>query len=357
MNYSIAGALVVLVAIAALAFIFRGRLFTGRVPPVPPDPPAGPQTPPPPTRELYVASLGNHSIVGFAINANGSVASTPSRVIHGPNTGLENPFAIALGNTNRIWVANLGPLLPGQPPTSATITVYDSDANGNATPIRTITSQPFGSGLATTQTLANPSALAMRRVPENLFVACDDSGSVLEFDLTTGDQPTGGFAEAQRPTGVAVDSEQCIYVADAAPGSGSIGVFTPTQPGQYTNQFTSTDPDLRIMGILNPGHLAIGPDRELFVVVRGNFELPTPNPALYVYAVGATGNAAPIRVISGSNTQLLRPYGVAVDESGQAFVSNGESVLVFAAGASGNVAPSETVSHFEINNAGGLAVR
>jgi len=303
--------------------------------------------------------MGNHSIVGFAIDANGFVASTPSRVIHGPNTGLQNPFAVALGNTNRIWVANLGPLLPGQPPTGATITVYDSDANGNATPIRTITSQAVGSGFAATPSLANPSAIAMRRVPENLFVANDASGRVFEFDLATDDQPTGGFEGSThpQPTGVAVDSAQCIYVSDATPGSGSIAVFTPTQPGQYINQLTKANPDLRITGVNNPGHLAIGPDRELFVVVRGNFELPTPNAAVYVYAVGATGTAAPIRVISGSNTQLVRPYGVAVDESGQAFVSNGESVLVFAPGASGNVAPSESVSHFEINNAGGVAVR
>lgn len=358
MNFKSVLGLVAIAIIAGLVFIFRGRLFGGGGGP-PPAPPAGaPTPPPPPTRELYVASMGAHAIVGFSIDANGAVASTPSRIIRGPSTGLQNPFAVALANTNRIWVANLGVVLPGQPPIEPTITVYEADANGDAAPIRTITQQNLGTGFTLQQNLANPTAIAIRTAPENPFVANSDGGSVFEFELAAGNQPSGGFRGAlTQPTGVAVDSERCIYIADSSPDGGSVLVFVPTQSGQFEGQLTGAAPDLRITGINNPAHLAIGRDRELFVVVRGTLELAEPNAGVYIYAVGATGNAAPIRVIRGPNTGLTGPYGVAVDGDGRTFVSNGNSVRVFLPGANGNVFPDETVSHFEISNAGGLAVR
>ncbi|MBC7821746.1 MAG: hypothetical protein IAG10_33080, partial [Planctomycetaceae bacterium] len=237
-------------------------------------------------------------------------------------------------------------------------TVYDADANGNATPLRTITQQNLGTGFTLVQNLANPTAIAIRTAPENLFVANSDSGRVFEFELAAGDQPSGGFRGFQtQPTGVAVDSGQSIYIAEANPDEGSVLVFVPTEAGQYEGQLTTTAPDLQITGINNPAHLAIGPNRQLFVVVRGTLQLAEPNAGVFVYAVGATGNAAPIRVIRGPDTGLSAPYGIAVDRDGRTFVSNGDSVRVFLPGASGNVFPYEIVSHFEISNAGGLAVR
>jgi 6-phosphogluconolactonase (cycloisomerase 2 family) len=59
-----------------------------------------------------------------------------------------------------------------------------------------------------------------------------------------------------------------------------------------------------------------------------------------VYASGATGNAKPIQDISGSNTGLINPFGVAVDGSGNIYTTTDDDVIaVYAAGATGNVAP------------------
>jgi DNA-binding beta-propeller fold protein YncE len=41
-----------------------------------------------------------------------------------------------------------------------------------------------------------------------------------------------------------------------------------------------------------------------------------------VYASGANGNVAPIAVIQGANTKLVYPFGVALDPSGNIYVSD-----------------------------------
>jgi hypothetical protein len=77
-----------------------------------------------------------------------------------------------------------------------------------------------------------------------------------------------------------------------------------------------------------------------------------------VYAKHAHGNVAPIETISGPNTGLSRPMGIAVDGAGNIYVSDwfgtaaskrGRSsqqgvVFVYAAGANGDVKPIATIS-------------
>jgi len=68
---------------------------------------------------------------------------------------------------------------------------------------------------------------------------------------------------------------------------------------------------------------------------------------IYVWKKDATGNVNPIRTISGSNSLLNEPYGMACDSHGNLWVANagngslgyGDSILEFAKGAHGNVSP------------------
>ena len=63
-----------------------------------------------------------------------------------------------------------------------------------------------------------------------------------------------------------------------------------------------------------------------------------------VYAPGVTGNATPLRTISGADTKLFGAKGVALDSIRNLFVSNEYgNITVYAAGASGNVAPIRTI--------------
>jgi DNA-binding beta-propeller fold protein YncE len=70
----------------------------------------------------------------------------------------------------------------------------------------------------------------------------------------------------------------------------------------------------------------------------GKFDLPSIN----IYARGANGNTAPLRVIKGPKTQLNWPSHIAVhEERGEIFVANDadDSILVFRMSDSGDAAP------------------
>ena len=65
-----------------------------------------------------------------------------------------------------------------------------------------------------------------------------------------------------------------------------------------------------------------------------------------MYARGASGDAAPLRVIQGPKTQMNWPTGIAVDpDRNELFVANdgGNSVLVFDASARGDAAPIRVI--------------
>ncbi|HEY1866713.1 MAG TPA: hypothetical protein VGG70_00360 [Candidatus Cybelea sp.] len=93
-----------------------------------------------------------------------------------------------------------------------------------------------------------------------------------------------------------------------------------------------------------------------------------PAGSVTVYAKNADGNAAPVQTISGSNTGLVQPEGIAVDDAGKIYVSDifgsrpkfddGPSqqgvVFVFAAKANGNVKPIATI-HDGLNYPNGIA--
>jgi len=88
--------------------------------------------------------------------------------------------------------------------------------------------------------------------------------------------------------------------------------------------------------------------------MRGSAPLPVSVAnAVTAYAVGATGNVAPIQTISGSKTNLILPTRVEVDAAGNIYVANSNehdapsgvfSATVFAKGANGNVAPIEMIA-------------
>ncbi len=69
-----------------------------------------------------------------------------------------------------------------------------------------------------------------------------------------------------------------------------------------------------------------------------------------VYAFGASGTATPVRLISGTNTQLQTPVYTLLDSSGNLYVlDNGSAgitpiVNIYSAGANGNVAPARQIT-------------
>jgi hypothetical protein len=77
-----------------------------------------------------------------------------------------------------------------------------------------------------------------------------------------------------------------------------------------------------------------------------------------VYALDASGNAAPTRTLSGASTGLNLPIGIATDHQGNLYVANrvGGTVGVFPANASGNVAPTRSITSAGMGSPQALAV-
>jgi hypothetical protein len=92
-------------------------------------------------------------------------------------------------------------------------------------------------------------------------------------------------------------------------------------------------------GLEGIGGLVFDPVGELYVASSSG-------EAIEVFAPGASGNVAPIRVLQGPLTGLADPLGVALDSSGRVYVSNAaaNSITVYAPGASGDAAPLYTIA-------------
>jgi sugar lactone lactonase YvrE len=89
--------------------------------------------------------------------------------------------------------------------------------------------------------------------------------------------------------------------------------------------------------------------------------------SITVYSPGSTGDSPPVRVISGPATKLASPGGIAVDSSGNIFVTSlnlaerswgAVAILVYAPGSTGNVAPMTSIDGdcAKIGMAGAIAL-
>lgn len=98
------------------------------------------------------------------------------------------------------------------------------------------------------------------------------------------------------------------------------------------------------------GDAAPNPGAGIYVSVAGG--------AIQQFAVGATGNTAPVRVLGGATTQLSLPIGFDVDGDGNLYVANrtGSDVTVYPYNANGDVAPSRTLTATGMGSPEGLVV-
>ena len=81
---------------------------------------------------------------------------------------------------------------------------------------------------------------------------------------------------------------------------------------------------------------------------------PVGGGSITVYAPEASGNAAPVRTITGDSTGLYDPVGIVLDRAGNVYVTNTYTVTVFAPGASGNAVPIRTIESY--STIGGIAL-
>jgi sugar lactone lactonase YvrE len=245
----------------------------------------------------------------------GNVA--PIETILSPHTSMDNPTAVALDKSGKIYVADEGSVRRDYD----SITVYPGGSNANASPMAVI--GPSASGLG---------------------------GST---DITG----------LNGPDGIAVDSAGEIYVANEQVGSdgkGSITIYAPGSNGKVAPVRTIRGANT---GVHNPGSLAI--DAAGYLYVLNQWGGPHMRGSVTIYAPRSSGNVAPVRTISAAvnadQTGFVDPKGLAIDNSGNIYVTNAgstdsfvssegitryrpDSVTIYAAGSNGNVAPMAIIS-------------
>ena len=166
-----------------------------------------------------------------------------------------------------------------------------------------------------------------------LFVA--NASAVLGFlesangNVAPSKKISGSMTGLSGANGVAVGPTGKIYVSTSSNG---LLVFAASANG-------NVPPMQHIVAPAGIAGIAIDSTGNIYDAVS------TTN-AIHVYAPNATGSAAPIRVIAGTNTGLNNPKGIAVDVSNKIYIANGgaNSITVYGAAAVGNAVPLRRIA-------------
>ncbi len=281
---------------------------------------------------LYVASEFSGSEAGsISIFPPGSDTSSgsPIATIIGADTGLSDPYGIALDSKDNLFVLN----------DTDEVTVYPTGSIGDATP--------------------------------STF-----------FTIPTGEGESF-------PTGIAVNPHGKLYVTVSADvecnrhschqiNAGSVVVYPAGSDGNGNPSAVIAGPDT---GLENPAAIAVDRAGDIYVANQGPLKPKPgceylPNGSITTYRPSSDGNAPPVSSIAGPKTGLEFPNGIAFDSRGNIYVSNQLSmlgvclsfprinaptegdILIFASGSNGDVAPIGSIRGpaTGLNNPLGLAI-
>ncbi len=299
---------------------------------------------------IYVTNSPHAGIIPtvaeFAAGANGNVA--PVNSIGGPrNTQLVTETGIVQDASGNTYVGNGN---------TTQITVYAPGASGDAKPVSTLTisTAPFGHRPEGMAVRSNKLYVADGPTPGGGNPNPKPSSSVLVYQLplapgasspTPLQTITGPATGLFQSVGLALDASSDIFVANldfSMPPNSSVTEYAPDANGNVAPIATITGPNTMLNG---PEGLAVNGGR-LYVANDSNVvtEYTLPLPA-------GTTNLAPVATISGANTGLASPIGIAFDASGDLFVVNlvaqnspAPTVTEYGPGASGDATPIATIT-------------
>ena len=363
---------------------------------------------------IYVAieESTNNSIVVYAGNASGTLPGTPFATISGSNTGLVAPTAVALDASGRIYETS--PITRGLGPESVLVYATITNGGGNEAPLATITGSntgllgaagvaidpsgkiyvvnyATGAGGSVTVYAANPSGTLNEtpiatingsntafHQPEGIAVRPSASGPV--SSPSPAPSPTSSSGPTPKPTPTPVPTPTpspsppviSMYVAEGGNNSITVTAIT-TGGGDEAPRSTIAGSKT---GLSQPNGIALDASGRIYVANEDANAFGAP-PSITVYGANPSAtdtlgnpsptlNEAPLATITGSNTGLAEPTGVALDAAGRIYVSNAVggagngSITVYAANPSGtlNEAPIATIYGIFIglNNPAGVAL-
>jgi sugar lactone lactonase YvrE len=302
---------------------------------------------------FYVANAptgGPFSLEAYGVTASGDVPPITSI----SSSSLNTPSALAIDQTGDFWVANYSPS-PGS--------VVEFAAGSSGTVIPTLTIQ----GAQTR--LNGPTGLKFDSAG-NLYVA-NAGGTVAMYSAASRNglsgvqnlAPTASISGSQTgltfpqgdPSGIALDSNGNIYVTNG--GNPGLGGYNVEMFGPIANlQGNQNESPLAVLsggntGLQLPAGIALDTDGSMWVASQVNTTV-----AKFPPLVGKTGNQniSPTIAISGPSTQLANPYGVVLYPTGELYVMNPQSstITIYTQAAIGtcpqggtcNLAPSRVIS-------------
>lgn len=301
---------------------------------------------------LYVGNTQNNSITVYHHDVQGNTA--PLYVIAGPNTGINSPGQLSEDAAGNLYVAN------GGLNSTAGILVFAHGASGNVAPIRTLAGPatemhhvvamtvdkttgkifavddsaplgqganllrfppnstgnqaPFASGAISFWGTELTSDSTGKNIIEAHIPSCCHAWSsgiqtlvkqfpnsatlspvhdiVAQWDNGVADDPTTNSYVVTTPAGIERFAEN---TAGYGPNYGVAANFSPAVVGTITSDTCGTQ-------------VVLGYLRNIFVA-HGT-QSGCPADAVYVYTHDSSGDAAPLRVLSGSATKLSVPYGI-----------------------------------------------
>jgi hypothetical protein len=238
-----------------------------------------------------IVVIGDEAIAELS----GVGAQAAMNEVKGNQTGLIGADAVAVGPGPEFYVANCGVCAS----TTDSIESFGADADGNVAPDRTITGSDTG--------LDDPFAIALTPGGSDLWVTNTETNSVSEF---------------------------------ASSANGNVAPLV-TISGSHTD-------------IEDPQAIAVSPDGSTLYVGSDTFSGGITVGSILRFPITASGNVAPAAVITGPQTGMQQPDGLAISADGLIHEEDGaaQAVITFAAGASGDAKPfsslQDATNHFQV---------
>jgi hypothetical protein len=258
--------------------------------------------------------------------------------LFGANTGLSSPYDVSFDDIGNMYVAN-SPNDNGADVSS--VTVYAPDwSGGDTAPIKTLIGNNTG--------LLDPVSVTFDS-DHNMYVLNNSSDSVTMYAAGWAGGDTapiktlrGANTGLDGPLDFAFDASGNLYVVNennaTDNGNNTINVFASDwADGDNAPIATLRGP---ATGLDEIGSVAIGRNGKIYVTnIQGD--------SVTVYGDfttwAADGNTAPIKTLSGADTGLDAPWGIAFDAFGNMYVGNVETVTMYAMHA-GEIPPPVTTT-------------
>ena len=330
---------------SVIAFDAAGHLFVNETRPGPP-------------------SSFEYTVEEFAAGATGNAA--PIATLHGPDTGLSGPSGLAFlpGAAEQLLVSNIFG--------AGSVTQYglpaDGDVKPSATPVASgAVSYPTGLLVVSPPTLTSPSQLhGLAGAAFSQTLTGDGGHGPYSWAITSGSLPAGlklnattgaitGTPSTAGTTSFTVRlTDQSLPTAQTATATISIAIDPAIVPAVYiANGGNGTVTSYAIGGSGNlaplttfgrtgfglnaPAGLTIAPSGRVYVANSGNDSVTS-------YAPGA---AAPLVTnLTGSATGLHGPSAATLDAPGRLYVADqpANTITVYAPGATANATPVATIT-------------